>query len=197
MPENISFSTTPWSLWVAHYWKAEKCRKGSPGKPIQMWDFKHPKYTCHLFSSASHDSQKSEWIYILQQPKQLWKLNEDKGNRYVNEGNNDGSNKVDSNDDESCGGKKEEAVLCIFLRCSTYCEALTRSSAFAIVSKFFEGFVCWGALWVSPHSLQSPTPDRATSKLEELCFVGPWSLDSQHVVLWLWTSAPFNPFCQD
>lgn len=50
---------------------------------------------------------------------------------------------------------------------------------------------------LSPHSLQSPTPDRATSKLEELCFVGPWSLDSQHVVLWLWTSAPFNPFCRD
>lgn len=38
--------------------------------------------------------------------------------------------------------KTKEAVLCIFLRCPTYCEALTRSSAFSIVSEFFEGFVC-------------------------------------------------------
>lgn len=38
--------------------------------------------------------------------------------------------------------KTKEAVLCIFLRCPTYCDSLTRSSAFAIVSEFFEGFVC-------------------------------------------------------
>lgn len=94
--------------------------------------------------------------------------------------------------------EEEEAVLCLFLRCPIFCEALTRSSAVAIVSKFFEGSVCWGGLCVFfPHSLQSPAPDRTTSKLEELCFVGPWSLDSQHVVLWLWTSAPFNSFCRD
>lgn len=94
--------------------------------------------------------------------------------------------------------EEEEVVLRLFLRCPTFCEALTRSSAVAIVTEFFEGFVCCGGLCVFfPHSLQSPAPDRATSKLEELCFVGPWSLDSQHVVLWLWTSAPFNPFCRD
>lgn len=38
--------------------------------------------------------------------------------------------------------KTKEAVLCIFLRCPTYCDSLTHSSAFAIVSEFFEGFVC-------------------------------------------------------
>lgn len=38
--------------------------------------------------------------------------------------------------------KMKETVLCIFLRCPTYCDSLTRSSAFAIVSEFFEGFVC-------------------------------------------------------
>lgn len=92
--------------------------------------------------------------------------------------------------------EEEEVVLCLFLKGPTFCEALTRSSAVAIVCESFEGFVCCGGLCVFfPHSLQSPAPDRATSKLEELCFLGPWSLDSQHVVLWLWTSAPFNPFC--
>lgn len=94
--------------------------------------------------------------------------------------------------------EEEEVGLHVFLRCPTFCEALTHSSAAAIVSGSFEGFVCDGGLCVFfPHSLQSPAPDRATSKLKELCFVGPWSLDSQHVVLWLWTSAPFNPFCRD
>lgn len=38
--------------------------------------------------------------------------------------------------------KEEEVVLRVFLRCPTYCEALTRSSAVAIVSQSFEGFVC-------------------------------------------------------
>lgn len=38
--------------------------------------------------------------------------------------------------------KEEEVVLRVFLRCPTYCEALTRSSAVAIVSESFEGFVC-------------------------------------------------------
>lgn len=40
------------------------------------------------------------------------------------------------------GEKEEEVVLHVFLRCPTYCEAPTRSSAVAIVSKSFEGFVC-------------------------------------------------------
>lgn len=38
--------------------------------------------------------------------------------------------------------KEEEVVLCVFLRCPTYCEALTCSSAVAIVSESFEGLVC-------------------------------------------------------
>lgn len=38
--------------------------------------------------------------------------------------------------------KNEGSSAVYFLRCPTYCEALTRSSAFAIVSEFFEGFVC-------------------------------------------------------
>lgn len=38
--------------------------------------------------------------------------------------------------------KEEEVVLCVFLRCPTYCEALTCSSAVAIVSEFFAGLVC-------------------------------------------------------
>lgn len=93
---------------------------------------------------------------------------------------------------------EEEVVLCVFQRCPTYFEALTRSSAVAIVSESYDG-VCMlrGPLGILPPLSSISAPDRATSKLEELCFVGPWSLDSQHVVLWLWTSAPFNPFCRD
>lgn len=96
-------------------------------------------------------------------------------------GNNDGSNTVDSNDGESGGKKKEEAVLCIFLRCPTYCVALTRSSAFAIVSKFFEGFVCWGALWVFfPPTLFNLLPligPHQSSKSSALWGLGPLTLN--------------------
>lgn len=44
--------------------------------------------------------------------------------------------------------EEEEVVLRLFLRCPTFCEALTRSSAVAIVSESFEGFVCCGGLCV-------------------------------------------------
>lgn len=69
--------------------------------------------------------------------------------------------------------KKQEVVLCIFSRCPNYCEALTRSSAFPIVSEFFEGFVYWGALWVNPPSPHT-TPNTHTHTLFNLLpLIGP------------------------
>lgn len=66
--------------------------------------------------------------------------------------------------------EKKEVVLHLFLKCLIFCEALTHSSAVAIVSESFEWFVCCRGLCVFfvffPHSLQSLAPDRATSKLE-------------------------------
>ena len=70
--------------------------------------------------------------------------NDDSGNKKIK--------KNDSNDDESGDGveeeEEEEVVLSVFLRCPTFCEALTRSSAVAIVSESFEGFACCGGLSV-------------------------------------------------
>lgn len=56
--------------------------------------------------------------------------------------NGNGGQKTNGNDVKKVGEKEEEVVLHVFLRCPTYCEAPTRSSAVAIVSKSFEGFVC-------------------------------------------------------
>lgn len=172
----------------------------SSSKALDMWNFKYstPEYTCHFFQ-LSFSLQPKIWINVYFTTTKVTVVMKVKPMVMLMKEIMMAAIKLTALIMKVVEKKKEEAVLCIFLRCPTYCEDLTRSSAFAIVSKFFEGFVCWGALWVffSPHSLQSLTPDRATSKLEELCFVGPWSLDSQHVVLWLWTSAPFNPFCRD
>lgn len=63
-------------------------------------------------------------------------------------------------------------MLCIFLRCPPFCEALTRSSAFAIVSKFFKGLYAEGPSEYPPSTTTPPlTP--TTTLFSLLPLIGP------------------------
>ena len=63
----------------------------------------------------------------------------------------------------------EEVVTCLFPICPTFCEALTHSSAVAIVSGSFEGFVCCGGLCV----FSPPPPPHPPTLFNLLPLIGP------------------------